>query len=156
MKIPNKMFLGSFLIFIILGWPCRINGEKQVPYSKVIYLSHQKLSVAFAKGKTLVKAQSGHATYEVIAAQREHPGEVEIHMLDTDIIYVVKGTATFITGGKVAGEKNVAPNELQGRLILDGTSHRLGPGDIIIVPRGVPHWFKEVRPPFLYLVVKVR
>ena len=33
---------------------------------------------------------------------------------------------------------------------------RLVPGDVVVVPNGVPHWFKEVEAPFLYYVVKVR
>jgi quercetin dioxygenase-like cupin family protein len=27
---------------------------------------------------------------------------------------------------------------------------------VIIIPAGVPHWFKEVTKPFLYYVVKAR
>jgi quercetin dioxygenase-like cupin family protein len=27
-------------------------------------------------------------------------------------------------------------------------------GDVVVVPAGVPHWFKEVRGPFLYFVCK--
>ncbi|MFY9607720.1 MAG: cupin domain-containing protein [Blastocatellia bacterium] len=33
---------------------------------------------------------------------------------------------------------------------------RLRKGDVIIVPAGTPHWFKEVSAPFLYYVVKAR
>ena len=29
-------------------------------------------------------------------------------------------------------------------------------GDVIVVPAGTPHWFKEVSNPFLYYVVKAR
>ena len=29
-------------------------------------------------------------------------------------------------------------------------------GDVVVIPNGVPHWFKEVKAPFLYYVVKVR
>ena len=37
-----------------------------------------------------------------------------------------------------------------------GDVHQLKKGDVIIVPAGVPHWFKEVSNPFLYYVVKAR
>ena len=33
---------------------------------------------------------------------------------------------------------------------------KIAKGDVIIVPRGVPHQFLEVTNPFLYYVVKVR
>lgn len=29
-------------------------------------------------------------------------------------------------------------------------------GDVVVIPNGTPHWFKEVKAPFLYYVVKVR
>jgi glc operon protein GlcG len=29
-------------------------------------------------------------------------------------------------------------------------------GDVVVIPNGVPHWFKEVEAPFLYYVIKVR
>ena len=39
----------------------------------------------------------------------------------------------------------------------DGIQARtLTKGDVIIVPNGTPHWFKEVSGPVLYYVVKVQ
>ena len=49
-----------------------------------------------------------------------------------------------------------APDEVRGTAIEHGESRRLGKGDVIIVPSGTPHWFKEVDGPVLYYVVKVR
>jgi glc operon protein GlcG len=37
-----------------------------------------------------------------------------------------------------------------------GETRKLVPGDVVIIPNGVPHWFKEVEAPFDYYVVKVR
>ncbi len=92
----------------------------------------------------------------MLTARRDGPGEVEVHALDTDVFYVVKGTATFVTGGKVVDGKKTAPNEVRGKSIQGGTPHHLSQGDILIIPHSVPHWFEAVQPPFLYLVVKVR
>ena len=47
-------------------------------------------------------------------------------------------------------------DELRGSSISGGEAHQLKKGDVIIVPVGVPHWFKEVSNPFLYYVVKAR
>jgi mannose-6-phosphate isomerase-like protein (cupin superfamily) len=70
------------------------------------------------------------------------------------VIYVIEGTATFITGGKAIDPKEVAPNEIRGRAIEGGEAHQITQGDVVVVPAGVPHWFKEVRGPFLYFVCK--
>jgi quercetin dioxygenase-like cupin family protein len=38
-----------------------------------------------------------------------------------------------------------------------GESHHLSKGDVVVVPQGVTHWWKEVEPgPFVYFVVQVR
>jgi quercetin dioxygenase-like cupin family protein len=121
----------------------------------VTYFSHEKVDAAFAKGGVLLGGESGHGSYRVLTARRDRPGEVEIHNLDTDIIYVVTGSATLVTGGTTVEAKPTETNEVRGKEIQGGTPHQLTRGDVIIVPHGVPHWFKEVSPPFLYFVVKV-
>ena len=60
-----------------------------------------------------------------------------------------------ITGGEVAEGKTIAPGEIRGAEIRGGEVRRLAKGDVLVVPNGTPHWFKEVSTPFLYYVVKV-
>jgi len=50
----------------------------------------------------------------------------------------------------------VAANEIRGASISGGDERHLSKGDVIIVPHGVPHWFKQVDAPLTYYVVKVR
>jgi quercetin dioxygenase-like cupin family protein len=52
--------------------------------------------------------------------------------------------------------KSIAPEELRGAAITGGETRQLVPGDVVVIPNGVPHWFQEVDAPFLYYVVKVR
>ena len=94
--------------------------------------------------------------YQVHASRRDGPVHPEVHALDTDIVYVLQGTATFVTGGTVVDSKTTSPNEIRGASIRSGQTYKLGKGDVIIVPHGTPHWFKQVSIPFLYYVVKVR
>jgi len=130
------------------------------PASTVTYIESKKVAEAFAKGAVLVGQEEHmmHATrnYMVHASRRDAPGVAEIHELDTDIIYVLDGTATFVTGGTAVDTKTTGPYEIRGSVIRGGETRKLSKGDIIIVPTGVPHWFKEVRGPFTYFVVKVR
>jgi len=48
----------------------------------------------------------------------------------------------------------VGPGQLLGTGIEGGETHHLVKGDVIVIPAGVPHWFKEVRGPLLYFTVK--
>jgi len=120
----------------------------------VTYFDHDKVAESFRKSGVLFDGNG--VNYQVHTSRRIVPGVVEIHTKDTDIIYAIEGTATFITGGTIVDPKNVAPDQIRGQKIIGGDEHQLSKGDVIIVPAGVPHWFAKVSKPFLYYVVKVR
>ena len=105
----------------------------------------------FAKGTPLIET----AAYKVHASRREGPGTAEVHARDIDIFYVLEGSATLVTGGRPVDAKTTAPDEVRAPSIEGGTSRAVAKGDVVIVHNGVPHWFKEVRGPFLYYTVKV-
>jgi uncharacterized protein GlcG (DUF336 family)/mannose-6-phosphate isomerase-like protein (cupin superfamily) len=121
----------------------------------VIYFPKTDVDEGFSKGAVLFDG-SGGRNYMVHSSRREGPGMVEVHTKDTDILYVLKGTATVVTGGTMIDGKTIAADEIRGREINGGETRKLVPGDAMIIPNGVPHWFKEVQAPFLYYVVKVR
>ena len=125
------------------------------PPSEVTYFEKSKVDAAFAKGAILLDGSDGR-NYMVHASRREKPGQAEIHTKDTDVIYVLDGTATFVTGGEAVDSKEIAANELRGSSIRNGQTRQIAKGDVIVVPTGVPHQFLEVTNPFLYYVVKVR
>jgi len=126
----------------------------EVPAPKVTYFDSAKVSAAFQKGSVLFDGAGGN--YMVHASRREAPGMAEVHTKDADIVYVLDGTATLVTGGAPVDLKNTAPDEFRGAEIISGDTRQLNKGDVIIIPAGVPHQFKEVTNPFLYYVVKVR
>lgn len=121
----------------------------------VTYFDSRVVAAAFAKGAVLVDGSKG-LTYMVHASRRDKPGLGEVHTLDTDIVYVLDGSATLVTGGTLVDGKESAAGEIRGTNITGGESRRISKGDVIIVPNGVSHWFKEVNGTFLYYVVKVR
>ena len=135
-------------------------GALMHPSLPVTYIESKKVAEAFSKGAVLVGQEEHmmHASrnYMVHASHRDGPGMGEVHTQDTDIIYVLEGSATFVTGGTMVDEKTIAPDEIRGKEIRGGDSRRLVKGDVIIVPNGVPHWFQQVSAPFNYYVVKVR
>ncbi len=118
--------------------------------SAVTFFDNASVAAAFAKGQPLLE----NSQYKIHASHRDGPGKAEVHEHETDIIYVLEGTATFVTGGKVIGGEMTAPGEIRGAGIDGGETRKLVKGDVIIVPQGTPHWFKEVKAPFNYYVVK--
>ena len=119
------------------------------------YFDSKTVSTAFEHGKVLLNGDDGRS-YMIHASRRETPGQAEIHTKDTDIIYVVQGTATVVTGGQATDAKITEPNELRGSGISGGETRVLTKGDVYVIPNGVPHQFQKVTNPFLYYVVKAR
>jgi mannose-6-phosphate isomerase-like protein (cupin superfamily) len=79
-----------------------------------------------------------------------------VHTTETDLIRVISGQATLVTGGTVVDPKYTSAREIRGKEIAGGEVRKLAPGDVIIVPKGVPHWFKDVAGTLNYYVIKVR
>ena len=125
------------------------------PHAAVEYFEKSKVDAAFAQGSVLLDGADGR-NYMVHASRREKPGQAEVHTKDTDVIYVLQGSAKFVTGGQVVDSTTTAPDEIRGVSINSGETRTLAQGDVIVVPNGIPHQFLEVTSPFLYYVVKVR
>jgi mannose-6-phosphate isomerase-like protein (cupin superfamily) len=111
----------------------------------------ESVRAAFAKGAPLTETSS----YKVHASRREAAGAAEIHADDTDIFYVLDGSAEVVTGGTMTAAKEVAPGELRADSIEGGVAREIEAGDVIVIPKGVPHWFRRVDRPIVYYVVKV-
>ena len=119
--------------------------------SAVTYLDRDAVTAAFARGAPLLETPE----YKVHASRRTGPGLIEVHAYETDIVYVLEGEATFVTGGRLLDGKVIAPGEIRGSQLEGGNVQQLAPGDVVVVPRGTPHWFREIgTAPFLYFVVK--
>jgi uncharacterized protein GlcG (DUF336 family)/quercetin dioxygenase-like cupin family protein len=129
-------------------------ADMQVSKAPVLFFDASQVSTSFSKGAVLLDGTDRN--YMVHTSRREKPGQAEVHTLDTDIIYVLEGNATFVTGGTAIDPKETSPNEFRGSRIEGGDVRQLKKGDVIIVPNNTPHWFKDVSGTFLYYTIKVR
>ncbi len=110
-----------------------------------------RVAAAFAAGGSFLETPE----YRVGMARREGPGDAEVHDLDTDIFYVFEGAATLVTGGEMVEPRTVGPNETRAASTRGGVAQTVSKGDVIVIPRTVPHWFNEVSAvPLVYLVIK--
>lgn len=121
----------------------------------VSYWKNDAVAAAFDKGAVLYDGMGGR-NYMVHASRRDSAGMAEVHAEDTDIIHVLEGSATFVTGGHVVDGKTTGPGEIRGASIAAGEKRTITKGDVVIVPAGTPHWFQTVKGPLKYYVVKVR
>lgn len=70
---------------------------------------------------------------------RDSAGVPERHESFTDIFVVQKGTARLLYGGRADGDKVTTPGEWRGGTIRGGSESLLHPGDVVVIPAGVPH-----------------
>jgi mannose-6-phosphate isomerase-like protein (cupin superfamily) len=139
----------TVLGFLIAGHAV---ASAQQAVAQVTYVDAASFTAMVAKGGALANGPDFTASL----ARRTAAGQVEIHAKETDIFYIVDGSATFVTGGTMVGGKETRPNQLLGTDIQGGQTHQLKKGDFISIPAGVPHWFKDVPPSGVtYYMVKV-
>jgi mannose-6-phosphate isomerase-like protein (cupin superfamily) len=128
-------------------------GPPRETLTKSRMVGHDKIDGCSAKARgTFINTPE----YMVQCSNRIEPGVVEIHKKETDIIYVVDGSATFVTDGTPVGVTAADTDQPRAKSIQGGVEHHLVKGDVIAVPAGVPHWFKEVpKTSVAYYVIKV-
>jgi mannose-6-phosphate isomerase-like protein (cupin superfamily) len=73
------------------------------------------------------------------------PQNASVHETEAELFYLIDGSATMVTGGKLVGETRNGAN-LSGTSIEGGTPTKLNKGDFFMVPEGVPHWFSQIDP----------
>ena len=117
----------------------------------VTFIDHTKVATALAKGETMIR----QSDLTVLGSHRTGVGQAEVHDKETDVFYVTEGDATFVTGGTVVAGKTTEPGQIRGTSINGGENHHLAKGDVMVIPAGTPHWFKEVPKSITYYVVKV-
>ena len=157
MHIRKSILTGLLFLALAGGWLAKSIAQQSSSVNTVTILDRARVSDAFAHPSfnALFTGKSGEGNFTVMAASRDKAGEVEVHNLDTDIFYMLSGTATLVTGGTTVEPKTTAPEEIRGKSIDGGEPHHVSEGEVIVIPHGVPHWFKEVHGALQYFVVKV-
>lgn len=69
------------------------------------------------------------------------PGKPAVHPADAEYAIVVAGAGTLVSGGTLVDAHVTNPGLTEGSRIEGGTTRPLKPGDILMIPAGVPHWF---------------
>ena len=121
------------------------------PAGTATIIDHDKVSAGFTKTTYVIESPD----CRVAGAHRSGPGQVEVHDKEVDVMYIVEGEATFVSGGTMIGGKNTSPGQWLGKEIQGGETRHVVKGDMIMVPAGVPHWYKEIPGSLNYVLVKI-
>jgi mannose-6-phosphate isomerase-like protein (cupin superfamily) len=83
------------------------------------------------------------APYNANLEYRASVGTASVHETEAEMFYVIEGSATLVTGGKLVGETRNGEN-LTGSAIEGGNSQAVAKGDFIMVPEKTAHWFSKI------------
>ena len=82
--------------------------------------------------------------YNANLEYRASVGNAAVHEREAEVFYVIDGSATMVTGGKLVKETRTNATNLTGAAIEGGDSRKVATGDFIIVPENTPHWFSAI------------
>ena len=124
--------------------------EKQ-PKATKTYTSAADITAMMAKAKNERKADQANliqgilnlAPYSANLEYRGAVGPAAVHDKEAEMFYVIDGSGTLVTGGKLVGETRNGDN-LSGTAVDGGTIQNVGKGDFIMVPEKTPHWFSKI------------
>ena len=116
------------------------------------YTSADEIKSLMAKAKSERKGDAPLVTEQILTlapynANLEYRGAVgpaAVHEKEAEMFYVIDGSATLVTGGKLTEEKRTNAENLTGTGIEGGTPRAVSKGDFIIVPENTPHWFSAI------------
>lgn len=104
--------------------------------------AHAAANVAAAK-----KTEKGEVSeiltrypgHYMLLSSRSKSGTAEFHAHYSDVLIVLDGEGTELTGGTIVEPKHGPNGEITGLRLEGATSHPLHKGDVVHLPPGTPH-----------------
>ena len=116
-----------------------------------MYSSSSEVQALIAQAKSERKEGQGLITKPLlrlapVRANLEYRASIApaaLHEKDAEVFYVIEGSATLTTGGKLVNETRT-PGNAAGTAIEGGKDQAVSRGDFVIVPENTPHWFSSI------------
>jgi mannose-6-phosphate isomerase-like protein (cupin superfamily) len=130
--------------------PAQVFSSKDVQ-SQLAHLAEQAKASGSA-GATL----GDYGSHSIKLSTRSKSGGAEVHTHYDDVMFVEKGTAALITGGKLVNPQTHDNGEMTGTGIIAGRVQNISAGDIVHVPAGTPHQIMLRSNDYRAIVIKVK
>jgi mannose-6-phosphate isomerase-like protein (cupin superfamily) len=82
--------------------------------------------------------------YKINMEHRVMGQAASIHEKEAELFYVIDGSGTIVTGGKLVDEKRTNEANLTGTSVQGGVSKKISKGDWVLVPENTPHQIPNV------------
>lgn len=132
----------------LVAWTMTAGAEAQTPPDPTSFAASADVRAVVAKmGRDIKPAQDmlyrpllTQAPYTVAVEYWVRPKQAAAHLTEAELLYVLEGSGVLVSGGSLANPHHLY-GETNGGDIVGGTTRPLKPGDVVLVPEGVPHWF---------------
>jgi quercetin dioxygenase-like cupin family protein len=134
--------------------PCPVLAQPAAAPPTKLFASSANVQALAAKAKAEHKTGN---TVELVVNDEGYPFQLEyrtdttppsVHPKHAELIEVIEGSCTLVTGGKMIGLKPaVTPGDMTqgGTAIEGGSKQHIAKGDYILVPANTPHQYTEVK-----------
>ena len=87
--------------------------------------------------------------YRINVIRRGRGAGAMAHVPGTELHHIIDGAGTLVTGGTITRGTGPGTATIEG-----GETRRVAKGDVILIPEGTPHWYKDVEGSITYLEVR--
>jgi mannose-6-phosphate isomerase-like protein (cupin superfamily) len=102
-------------------------------------------------------AGSHHVAVYGVFRPRHLAGDAVMHegVSNSEIYYMLRGEGTLVTGGTLVNPRRTDGSSLvRADAIQGGDARRIVPGDVVVIPPDVPHWWSELEGDVEYLIFR--
>jgi mannose-6-phosphate isomerase-like protein (cupin superfamily) len=142
------------LLLVALGTLLSLTPADQPAPASATYKTQAELAAALAAGAAtpdmLTSPVSLDDRHRINLIKRTKPAGAVAHDGFAELHHIIDGSGTLVTGGTIVR----AAGRGAAATIQDGTSRHVSKGDVVLVPPGMPHWYKELDGPITYLEVR--
>lgn len=139
-------------IVLVMAMTGALGVAQPGPAAPKTYTSAAEITAMIAKAKSERKENQPIVTQRILQLApynanmeyRASVGPAAIHEKEAEMFYVIDGSATLMTGGKLTNEKRTNAENLTGDGIEGGKTQAISKGDFVIVPENTPHWFSAI------------
>jgi mannose-6-phosphate isomerase-like protein (cupin superfamily) len=160
--IRRTLAPACFVVFAAMGGTALAQPD---PKAIKAFASAMDVSALIAKAKAERKPDQGNFVQTVVQLppytvnlEYRVPDVrqgASVHEREAEIFFVVEGSGTAITGGKLKDERRSNAENLSGTGIDGGTSRQVSKGDVLFVPEKTPHQFVPAGGPLVLMSLHV-
>ena len=163
LSMRTMMMTAAMIVVFSGGWLANSSAQQKAPAPLITYFSHEKVDASFAQALAsngsrdlFARKDRQGRTWAIHSNSRGKADEGQLHSHEdwTGVVVILSGAATFMTPGTASTGQRARETSEGGQLVGGGESHRVGKGDVVIIPPNAPHMYRNIEEPFRYLVIQ--